>query len=251
MTTRMRPPSPDAVPILGVKVHCIEMDSALQRLNEFIEQRMPRHIVTADASMLVMAREDAELRSIIEHAALVTPDSYGILWAAHRLRAPMRERVSGVDIVEHLCALSPQKGYRIFFFGAAPGVAELAAERMRTLYPGASIVGTRCGFFTPEELPAILQEIRAAQPHVLCVAMGIPKQEKWIAAHMAELQVPVSIGVGGTLDVLSGTVRRAPRLFQKLRLEWLWRLLSNPKKIGKVLLLPRFVALVLKEGTAA
>jgi N-acetylglucosaminyldiphosphoundecaprenol N-acetyl-beta-D-mannosaminyltransferase len=161
----------------------------------------------------------------------------------------LTERVSGVELVERLCALSPQKGYRLFFFGAAPGVAAQAAERMQAKYPGAEFVGTRNGFFTPDDLPDIIAEIRAARPDILCVALGIPKQEKFIAAHRDELGASVLIGVGGTFDVLSGTVRRAPKLFQALRIEWLWRVLSNPKKINKVMLLPRFVRLVRRART--
>jgi N-acetylglucosaminyldiphosphoundecaprenol N-acetyl-beta-D-mannosaminyltransferase len=153
---------------------------------------------------------------------------------------PLSERVSGVEIVEQLCKLSPETGYRIYFFGAAPGVAEAAAQRMGTMYPGAQIVGCRDGFFKPDETPAIVEQIRAARPDVLCVALGIPKQEKWIAANRQALRVPVLIGVGGTLDVLSGNVRRAPLWMRRLQIEWVWRLLSNPRKISKVKLLPRF-----------
>jgi N-acetylglucosaminyldiphosphoundecaprenol N-acetyl-beta-D-mannosaminyltransferase len=115
---------------------------------------------------------------------------------------------------------------------------------MRTKYPGAHIVGTRDGFFTADDLPALLEEIRSARPDILCVALGIPKQEKFIAQHKAALGVPVLIGVGGTFDVLSGNLRRAPLWMQRLNLEWLWRLLQNPTKISKVKLLPRFVQLV-------
>lgn len=233
-----------AVNILGLPVHKVTMDSALSAIDSFIQEGTPHHIVTADASMMVMAREDAELHRIIAQADMVTPDSTGILWAARKFQNPLQERVSGVVIVEKLCALSPTKGYKLYFFGAAPGVAQLAAEQMQTKYPGAQIVGTHDGFFKPEENEAILQDIRACRPDILCVAFGIPKQEKWISANRETLGVPVLIGVGGTLDVLSGKTRRAPRLFQVARLEWLWRVLSNPRKISKVMLLPRFVRLV-------
>ncbi|MCW3099510.1 MAG: N-acetylmannosaminyltransferase, partial [Chthonomonadaceae bacterium] len=135
-------------------------------------------------------------------------------------------------------------GYRLFFLGAGPGVAAQAADKMRAKYPGAQIVGTRDGFFKPDETDALVAEIREAQADAVFVAMGIPKQEKWIAAHRDRLGAAVLIGVGGTFDVLSGNVKRAPILFQKLRLEWLWRVLSNPRKISKVLLLPRFVRMV-------
>jgi N-acetylglucosaminyldiphosphoundecaprenol N-acetyl-beta-D-mannosaminyltransferase len=237
--------------ILGLPVHPVDMAGALDTIDAFIREGGTHHIVTADASMLVIAQEDPLLRDIIRQAELVTPDSTGVLWAAGRLGKPLRERVSGVEIVEKLCALSPTRGYRLYFLGAAPGVAQQAAEAMQRRYPGAQVVGFRDGFFGPEETKDVLEDIQQRRPDVLCVAMGIPKQEKWIAAHRETLGVPVLIGVGGTLDVLSGNTRRAPRLFQQARLEWLWRLLANPKKIGKVLLLPRFVLRVLRAPKTA
>jgi N-acetylglucosaminyldiphosphoundecaprenol N-acetyl-beta-D-mannosaminyltransferase len=249
MTTQQMTPNSTqgplaAVHILGLPIHNVDMSAALDRIAGFIRDGTPHHVVTADASMLVMAQQDAALRAVIANAELITPDSTGILWAARRHGAHLRERVSGVEIVERLCALSPERGYRIYFLGAGPTVAEQAAARMQQKYPGAQIVGTRHGFFTPDDTDEIIRNIQACAPDVLCVALGIPKQEKWIAANRDRLGVPVLIGVGGTLDVLSGTVRRAPRLFQRARLEWLWRVLSNPRKISKVMLLPRFVVMV-------
>jgi N-acetylglucosaminyldiphosphoundecaprenol N-acetyl-beta-D-mannosaminyltransferase len=248
-TDVMMPPITTPLPevrILGLPVHDVTMETTLATLDAFICDRTPHHIVTADASMLVMAQDDAQLHDIIANADLVTPDSVGIVWAAKRQKKPLHERVSGVEIVEMLCARSASCGYRIYFLGAGPGVAEQAAERMRLRYPGTQIVGTRNGFFQESDSPAIVEEIRACKADVLCVAMGIPKQEKWIAAHRDRLEVPILIGVGGTLDVLSGNVRRAPVWMQKVALEWLWRVLSNPSKISKVKLLPRFIRLVLQ-----
>ncbi|HLK57616.1 MAG TPA: WecB/TagA/CpsF family glycosyltransferase [Chthonomonadaceae bacterium] len=233
-----------SVCILGLPIHNVSMEATLAALDAFICSRTSHHVVTADASMLVMAQEDAFLYDIIANADLVTPDSTGILWAARRQGNPLRERVSGVDIVEMLCARSASCGYRLYFLGAGPGVAEKAAERMRLRYPGTQIVGTRNGFFQEEDSAAIVEEIRACEPDVLCVAMGIPKQEKWISTYRDRLNVPILIGVGGTLDVLSGNVRRAPAWMQRFALEWLWRVMTNPRKISKVLLLPRFIQLI-------
>lgn len=236
-----------SIRILGLPVHNVTMEEALEAMDGFIRSRTPHHIITADASMLALAQEDAPLRAIVAGADLITPDSAGVLWAAKKIGMPLRGRVSGVEIVERLCALSPERGYRLYFLGAAPGVAEQAAERMRARYPGVQIVGTHDGYFQAEENAALVEDIRCCRPDVLCVAFGIPKQEKWIAAHRERLGVPVQIGVGGTFDVLSGNTRRAPLLFQKARLEWLWRVLANPRKINKVLMLPRFVRLVLQS----
>jgi N-acetylglucosaminyldiphosphoundecaprenol N-acetyl-beta-D-mannosaminyltransferase len=220
------------------------MAATLERIDSFVRSGRPHHVVTADSSMLVMAQSDPDLRGTLEKADLVTPDSEGILWAARRAGQPLKERVSGVEIVERLCALSAERGYRIYFLGAGAGVAELAAERMRKRYPGCLIAGTRHGFFTDAEMPQLLSDVREARPDVICVALGIPKQEKWIRAHRDECGASVLIGVGGTLDVLSGRTRRAPQFMRAARLEWLWRVLSNPRKISKVMLLPTFVRMV-------
>jgi N-acetylglucosaminyldiphosphoundecaprenol N-acetyl-beta-D-mannosaminyltransferase len=238
-------PELKSIPLLDVHVHDIDMDGALALIDSFIQERGSHHVVTLDASMCVTAMDDIELREIIKKAELVTPDSVGVLWASKRQGYQLRGRVSGVEIVERLCSLSAERNYRIFFFGAAPGVAEMAAETMRNRYPGCKIVGTRDGYFKASQDKDIICQIKDAKPDVLCAALGIPKQERWIAGHREELGVPICIGVGGTLDVLSGKVQRAPVWMQRLCLEWLYRLASNPKKIGKVMTLPRFVWLIL------
>ncbi len=248
MTTLTQMPTPLAtIHILEIPVHHVRMADALNAIDAFIREGGTHHVVTADASMMVMAQQDADLRGILARADLVTPDSEGILWASRRQGQGLSERVSGVEIVERLCERSAHNGCRLYFLGAAAGVAEQARKRMTAKYPGAQIVGTRNGFFTDLELPGILADIRDARPDVLCVAFGIPKQEKWIEAHRAALGIPVLIGVGGTLDVLSDTVKRAPVPFRRLKLEWLWRVASNPRKISKVMLLPRFVSLVKRK----
>ncbi len=243
INTPPRKPLP-SVSILGLSVHNVTMASALDAMDGFVQAGSPHHVITADASMLVLAQEDKALHDIVSGADLVTPDSVGVLWAAKQYGRPLQERVSGVEIVEQLCRRSAETGYRLFFLGAAPGVAAKAAEQMRLKYPGTQIVGTRDGYFSQDESEALVAEIREARPDALFVAMGIPKQEKWIAAHRDRLGAAVLIGVGGTFDVLSGNVKRAPKVMQRARLEWLWRVLSNPRKISKVLLLPRFVRMV-------
>ena len=193
------------------------------------------------------------LRAIVADADLVTPDGAGILWASRLLRTPIHHKVSGVDLVGHVCRLSAERGWRVFFLGAAPGVADEAAANLRARFPGAQIVGTHDGYFTPEQEPDVLARIKAAMPDVLLVAFGIPKQEKWITRHKADLNIPVSVGIGGSFDVYSGRVSRAPVWMQEHSLEWLHRLASNPKKIGKVMTLPKFVLLALRQrflGTA-
>ncbi len=238
----------DTVSILGLPVHRVSTEDALCFLGDAVARRdVPRHVVTADASMAVTARHDPDLRAIIAGADLVTPDGAGILWASRLLGCPLTSKVSGVDLVAHAGRLSAERGWRLFFLGAAPGVAAEAAARLRERFPGAQIVGTHDGYFAPDQEPEVLAQIRDARPDVLFVAFGIPRQEKWIARHKAVLGVPVSLGVGGSFDVHSGRVRRAPIWMQERGLEWLHRLAANPKKIGKVMTLPKFVLLALRQ----
>ncbi len=234
-----------SVRLLGVRIDNVDTAGALAIIEEFIHSRTPHLVVTADASCLVLAQRDRELLNIVNSADLVTPDSVGILWAARLRGTPLRERVSGVDIVEVLCERARRCGHRVFLLGSALGVAEAAAENLRQRYPGVAIVGTHHGYFAPDEGPGVVEKVRSAAPDVLFVALGIPRQEKWIRRYLEQLGVPVCMGVGGSLDVISGRVSRAPRWMQQHGLEWMFRLVRNPRKIGKVMTLPRFVALVL------
>jgi N-acetylglucosaminyldiphosphoundecaprenol N-acetyl-beta-D-mannosaminyltransferase len=222
------------------------MDRVLERIDAFISSKEPHIVVTADSSGLVAATRDPEFKEILLNADLVTPDSIGIVWGARRAGQPVPERVSGVDIADELCKRSAERGYRIYFLGAAPGVAELAAERMRLRHPGCNIVGVRHGFFPSDSDELVAREVAESKPDVLLVAMGIPRQEKFIARTRHIIRAPVAMGVGGSFDVFSGRAKRAPRVVQRLHLEWMWRLILKPSKFAKAKSLPVFVWLVLR-----
>ncbi|RYG36224.1 glycosyltransferase [bacterium] len=247
MPTDVAPASREQIRILGVPVDVVTMSDAMAKLETFVASGKPHFVITADASSIVQAQTDPDLKALYDRADLVTPDSAGVLWASPRFGHKLTERVSGVDMVDHVCALSAEKGYRVYFLGAAPGIAELAAERMRLRYPGCHIVGARHGYFPAESDTVIAEEVAKENPDFLFVAMGIPRQEKFILATQKIIGARVAMGVGGSLDVFSGTVKRAPKLMQKMRLEWAWRFMLNPKKIGKVMLLPKFIGLVLRS----
>lgn len=232
--------------LLGVKIDNLDTAASLEAIEGFIRSRTPHIVVTCDASCVVLAQKDPELKEIVNTADLVTPDSIGILWAARLNGEPLKERVSGCDMAVHLCERASVEGHRVFLLGAAPGVADAAAEKLKERFPGLNIAGTQHGYFKPEETDSVVDEIGNARPDLLFVAFGIPMQEKWIRRHMDRLRVPVSMGVGGTFDVISGNVKRAPKWMQRYGLEWVYRLASNPKKIGKVMTLPRFVLMVLR-----
>lgn len=239
-------PNQDRVHILGMPVDRVDMPEALRRIDSFIAEGGPHLVLTADSSMLVAAQTDAEVAEIFSEASLVTPDSVGVLWASKEFGKPITAKVSGVDLVDQICRRSSETGYRIYFLGAAEGVAEEAADNLRAKHPGCQIVGTRNGFFSADEQDAIAAEIGDLKADVLFVAMGIPRQEKFIRATQELHRAKVAMGVGGSFDVFSGRVKRAPKLFQKLKIEWLWRVLLNPSKLPKVMTLPRFVGMVLR-----
>jgi N-acetylglucosaminyldiphosphoundecaprenol N-acetyl-beta-D-mannosaminyltransferase len=247
MTAAANVAKPDRITILGMPVDRVTMEQTLAILEDFVKQRTPHLVVTADASGIVQAHGDSEYRAIFLNADLSTPDSVGVIWAAGRQGTPISGRVSGVDLLERVCALSADKGYRLYFLGAAPGVAELAAEKLRLKHPGCNIVGARHGYFPADSDQVVAQEVAEAKPDFLFVAMGIPRQEKFIRATQHIIGAPVGMGVGGSFDVFSGKAKRAPKLFQRLYLEWLWRLILNPKKISKVKFLPQFVWMVLRS----
>lgn len=233
--------------ILGVPVHRVRMEQALRTIEQLITTRTPHLVITADANAILIALDDPEFHRLMREAALVTPDGAGLLWAGRYSGQPFPERVSGVDLVWRLTQLSHERGYRLFFLGAAPGVAERARENLLRQFPRAQIVGVHHGYFSAEQEPEVIAQIRAARPDVLLIAMGMPRQEKWAYRHRQALNTPVMIGVGGSFDVYAGVVKRAPRWLQQSGLEWLWRLIQDPRKIKKVRNLPRFVWRVLRD----
>ena len=229
------------VEILGVKVDSVTMAEAVDKVQKLIEARQPSIVATANAEMILNATHDDELKNILNSAELVVPDGAGTVWAARHLGEEMPERVAGYDLVQELMKIAPSKSQKFFLFGAAPGVAEKAKLKAEELYAGIKIVGVRNGFFTADDEAEIISQIKKAQPDILLVALGVPKQEKWLAAHKAELNVPVSIGVGGTFDVMAGVVKRAPLWMQKAKLEWLFRAMLQPSRAGRLIALPKFV----------
>ncbi len=231
----------DKVDILGVKVASLTMKEAVNTVLDFISRREPVIVATANAEMIMNATRDPELKKVLDTAALVVPDGAGTVWAAHHLGYKMPERVAGYDMVQELLRIAPQKQLRIYFFGSAPGVAEKAKRKAETLYPGVNIVGVRNGYFSEADESDIVADIKKAEPDILLAALGVPKQEKWLHKYYKELNVPVSIGVGGTFDVMAGVMKRAPLWMQKAKVEWLFRGLLQPKRAGRLLALPKFV----------
>lgn len=236
----------ETITLLGVKVHRITMAQTLEAIRGFINSGRPHMIATADASMIAMAQSDADLREIINTADLVTPDGSGLLKGSQILGVPLIERVSGVDIAREICRLSGEMGFSVFFLGSEPGIASAAADNLQKQFPKMLVAGTHHGYFKPEQDAEIIQIVRESGASVLLAGMGIPRQEKWIKKYLSELGVSVAMGVGGSMDVFSGKLKRAPKWYQDHGLEWVYRLCQDPSKIKKVSILPRFMGMVFK-----
>lgn len=224
--------------IAGIAFDDVTMPEAVVRLSQMAQKTdRPRHICTGNLDHLVMLQRDPEFRAIYAAADLVLADGAPIVWLSRLTGdgAPLRERVTGSDLFWELGRASAATGLRLFFLGGAPGAAERAAENLCAKHPGAIVCGTDCPersvFALPEEQERIHARIRAAQPDILLVGLGAPKQEKWIAANKEALGVPVAIGVGGTFEMASGVVRRAPLWMQRTGLEWVYRCGQEPGRL--------------------
>lgn len=233
------------ITVLGVPVDSLTMAEAVNCCEKLLSRGCRHFVATANAEMIMMAQQDKELANILANADLVVPDGAGVVWAARYQGHPMPERVAGYDLVQELLALSAQKGYKIYMLGGAPGIAAQARVNAEKQYPGLQVAGVCDGYFTDVDEVNIIKQIRSVCPDILLVALGVPKQEKWIMRHRENLDVPLSIGVGGTFDVMAGTVNRAPLWMQRSNLEWLYRLASQPGRALRMLALPRFVLRVM------
>ncbi|MDW7674450.1 MAG: WecB/TagA/CpsF family glycosyltransferase [Bacillota bacterium] len=238
----------DKIDVLGAQVNKVTIKDAVNVVAGFIDRKTPHQVITLNAEIIYLALSEPRLMSIINSAHLVTPDGAGVVLASKILGEPLSERVTGIDLMQELVKISPAKGWRLFFFGGAPGVADEAAANLKATYEGLQIVGVQHGYLkSKEEEKALLLDIIQAKPDILFVALGAPKQEYWIKEHLAELKVPVAIGVGGSFDVLSGRIARAPELYQKLQLEWLYRLVKEPYRYKRMLALPKFMLKIIKQ----
>jgi N-acetylglucosaminyldiphosphoundecaprenol N-acetyl-beta-D-mannosaminyltransferase len=229
------------VHLFGIPVDSLDMKTAVSRIEQFVRERTPRMVVTPDSSTIATAQEDAELREILQTADLVTPDGMGVVWMGRILGLGISERLSGIDLVEQVCALAAKRQYSVYLLGASEGVADEAARRLKNRFQGLRIAGTCHGYFSQGEEPAVIARVKESKADILLVAFGIPKQEKWIRRHLEELGVPVTIGVGGSLDVLSGRVKRAPVWVQRAGLEWLYRTVQYPRRLPRLLAVARFM----------
>jgi N-acetylglucosaminyldiphosphoundecaprenol N-acetyl-beta-D-mannosaminyltransferase len=236
-----------SVNILGVRVDAVTYGDVLDIINQWIEQRGPHQIATANPEFVMAAQADGEFRQTLLNANLCVADGVGLLWAARRLGTQLPERVTGSDLTPLVAQVAAQRGWRLYLLGAAPGVAEQTARKLEQENPGLRIAGIYGGSPVESEAPAIVQRVAAAAPDVLFVAYGAPAQDLWIARHGHELAVPVMMGVGGAFDHIVGVQKRAPLWVQRIHLEWLFRLVTQPWRWRRQLALPRFVWAVWRQ----
>ena len=232
--------------ILGVPIDIISYTEALDRLEQFMREGGYHLMVTPNPEMIMLAQKDAHIKEILCSAALAAPDGIGIILASRLTDNPIPERVTGCDLMPGLLERMSKSGHTAYFLGGKPGVAEQARRNMESRYPGLKITGAFHGYFTEDDDKLITEELDKNKPDLLMLGLSMGKALNWAYNHM-DLNIPVVACVGGTLDILSGTVNRAPGLFRKLGLEWLYRLAKQPRRAGRMLQLPIFAAMALRE----
>lgn len=223
--------------ILGCPVDAVDMRSALEFIAEAIKTRtIPGFVLAVNPEKVFVLRQDAFLKRFFCDASLLIPDGIGMVKALRVLHGVKTLRVPGADLMQNICAEAPERGYRIFIYGSSEEVNSRACEVLRERYPGIRIVGRANGFVKPDEMSMLINKINASNADILFVAMGSPKQEKWMSKYAGELTtVKICQGIGGTLDTIVGTVKRAPLTWQKLGLEWFYRLLCQPSRFKRQL----------------
>jgi N-acetylglucosaminyldiphosphoundecaprenol N-acetyl-beta-D-mannosaminyltransferase len=242
------------VNICGVEIDRYNFDQVREQIiDHALAGRSPEYVVTPNAMHILSLQEDAAFREIYRQAFLVVPDGVSLIWSAQFLNTPLNGRVNGTDLFEQLCAVAAETGLKVFLLGGRAGAADAAKEILEARHPDLKIVGTHCppyGFESQSaELALINAKIKAANPDLLFVGLGAPKQEKWIAANYQELSVPISVGIGVSFELVANMVSRAPVWMQKTGLEWLFRLIVEPGRLWKRYIIgnPLFILLVVKQ----
>ena len=222
---------------LNTEVDNLSMEEAINKIDILIQKRSPSYVVTPNVDSIVKLEHDEELRQIYKEADLILTDGMPLIWISKLKKNPIIEKVSGSDLFPKVCEIASEKNYKVFLLGAAPGVAAKAAENLRNKYKGLNIVGTYSPSYgfekNDEEIEQIISMINKAQPDILAVGLGAPKQEKFIYKFKERLKVPISLAIGASIDFEAGNVKRAPKWMQEIGLEWFYRLCKEPKRMFK------------------
>jgi len=237
------------VDVLGCPIDRLDMQQTLARIDGLIETRGFAQHVAINAAKLVAMRSDEELSEIVRRCEVISADGQSVVWASRLLGDPLPTRVAGIDLMHELLARAEQRGYGVFILGAKSDVLEQACSRILEQHPRLRLVGTRDGYFGEDEDAVVAEEIRAASPDILFVAISSPRKEYWLGEHGRAIDVPFVMGVGGSVDVIAGVTRRAPSLFQRLGIEWLYRLAQEPSRLWRRYLVTntQFLGLLVRE----
>lgn len=243
---------PGRVDVLGVKISCIDRPMAVETIAQWIARREQHYVCVSGVHGVMEAQGDPDLLRIHNESGLTTPDGMPLVWCAHRAGAEHVTRVYGPDLMLDVCERGAREGWRMFFYGGADGVAQSLADTMAARFPGLVAVGAYSPPFRPlsdDEIAAECEMINAARPDIVWVGLSTPKQERWMASRKGRLEAPVMVGVGAAFDFHTGRVRQAPRLVQKLGLEWFFRMCMEPKRLWKRYfnMVPRFLAKIVRN----
>ena len=225
--------------IMGVGFDSLTLEEAVERALSLMSERRAAYVVTPNPEIVMTCWENPDAMEAVQNADLVLPDGVGVVYGAKILGTPLKGKLPGIDFATELMRRMAASGGRVFLLGAKPGIAEMAGERMKTLFPGLVICGTHDGYF--KEDGPVIEEIRALKPDLLLVCLGAPKQELWMRRNAPQLPVGLMAGLGGSLDVFAGPVKRAPVFFQRLGMEWFYRLMKEPWRIKRMMKLPKFL----------
>lgn len=230
---------------LGVDVCRVSMSETLMEIDDIIQKRRLSFVVAINPEKIMKARVDINLKKLLNSASIQIPDGIGVVLASKLSSGKIKSRVTGIDLMENICNLSSEKGYKIFMVGAKPGVAESAAQILRKKYNNINIVSVMDGYFKDDE--EVIKKVIEVKPDILFAALGSPGQEYFITKNMDKLKVPLCMGVGGSFDVICGNIERAPKWMCKLGIEWLFRLIKEPWRIKRMSSLPIFLIKVIGE----
>ena len=233
----------DIISILGVPIDNITQEEAGKITEELIRtsHKTCKMVFAPNVEFIMRAQKDQEFYDILKQSSLSTPDSVGVMLGAKMQKKQLKQRIPGQAYFREIIRLSHEKGYSIYLLGGKEGIAQKTKDNLEKLYPNVNIVGYHQGYFDEKEEQEVIQEINSLQPNVLFVALGAPRQEKWIAAHQSQLQVDVATGQGGTFDYEAGAIKRAPVWIQKIGMEWFWRLVRQPSRIVRQMVLPAYL----------
>ncbi|MEB3102487.1 WecB/TagA/CpsF family glycosyltransferase [Ferviditalea candida] len=235
------------VSLFGIPVCKWGMEDTVRYLTKAVEERRKHQVITANPIMVMAGLNDPKYLAMMKRAELIVPDGAGVVWAASHIGDPVAERVSGFDLMHRLLTVGEERGWKVFLLGASPDIISASYENLHKRYTALRIEGWRDGYFGAEQDDEVINQINAAQPDLLFVGRSADKQEPWIDRYKERLDVPLMMGVGGSFDVISGKLKRAPVWIQRVRMEWFYRLLQEPWRYRRMLELPKFVVRVVRD----